>query len=114
MHNISANEGDVVTVESTTTEIGKYALFEPQSIEFLEISNPTALLENALRGFACITKGEIIVIHYNNRIYELKVLDTKPRDVINIIECDMDVRKKIICYHMNIHSNITMNRILIF
>lgn len=61
-------------------------------MEFLDISNPTALLENALRNFACITKGEIIVIHYNDRIYELKVLDTKPSDVLNIIECDMDVR----------------------
>ncbi len=92
MHNIGANEGDVVVVENTTAEIGKFALFEPQSVDFLDISNPTALLENALRNFACITKGEIIVIHYNNRIYELKVLDTKPTDVLNITECDMDVR----------------------
>ncbi|XP_035711842.1 ubiquitin recognition factor in ER-associated degradation protein 1 isoform X1 [Folsomia candida] len=91
MHNIGVNEGYMVTVENITAQIGKYALFEPQSVEFLDISNPTALLENALRNFACITKGEIIVIHYNDRIYELKVLDTKPSDVLNIIECDMDV-----------------------
>jgi ubiquitin fusion degradation protein 1 len=95
MCNIGAKEGDLVTVTLLTTAgIGTFALFEPQSVDFLDISNPKALLENTLRNFACLTKGEIIVIRYNNRIYELKVLDTKPTEAINIIECDLDVIKK--------------------
>ncbi|VDQ12493.1 unnamed protein product [Trichobilharzia regenti] len=46
---------------------------------------------NALRDFACLTVGDIIAINYNERIYELKVLETKPKDAVTIIECDMSV-----------------------
>ncbi|CAG7829299.1 unnamed protein product [Allacma fusca] len=51
----------------------------------------TAVLENELRNFACLTSGDTIVIRYNDRNYELKVLETKPDDAVSIIECDMDV-----------------------
>ncbi|CAC5400369.1 UFD1 [Mytilus coruscus] len=44
-----------------------------------------------LRSFACLTKGDVISIKYNEREYELCVLETKPDDAISIIECDMNV-----------------------
>jgi ubiquitin fusion degradation protein 1 len=48
-------------------------------------------LENALRNFATLTKDDVILIHYNDKDYELCVLETKPGNAVSIIECDMDV-----------------------
>lgn len=58
---------------------------------FSDISNPKAVLENHLRNFACLTAGDIIAILYNQKIYELCVLETKPGEAVSIIECDMNV-----------------------
>jgi len=91
MRNLMVDEGDSINVESATLPVAKFSKFEPQSPDFLDITNPKAMLENALRSFACLTKGDVIGIKYNNRLYELRVLETKPGDAVSIIECDMDV-----------------------
>ena len=71
-----------------------------------------------LRHFACLSKGDIVAINYNNKvgcsnhilmpyssffclnlkisklppkIYELNVMETKPAAAVSIIECDMNV-----------------------
>ena len=33
----------------------------------------------------------MIAIHYNNKTYELSVLETKPADAVSVIECDLNV-----------------------
>ncbi len=43
------------------------------------------------RHFACLSKGDVIAINYNKKIYELNVLETKPANAVSIIECDMNV-----------------------
>ncbi|XP_072038007.1 ubiquitin recognition factor in ER-associated degradation protein 1-like isoform X2 [Amphiura filiformis] len=91
MQNLLLQEGDLLQVESTSLQVASYSKFQPQSTEFLDISNPKAVLENILRGFACLTKNDMIAIKYNDRIYELQVLETKPSDAVCIIECDMNV-----------------------
>lgn len=48
-------------------------------------------MENALRNFACLTKDDMISINYNEKDYEMLVLETKPQNAVSIIECDMDV-----------------------
>lgn len=68
-----------------------FAKFQPQSVDFLEISNPKAMLENNFRRFACLTQGDILAIQYNNREYRLCVVETRPSQAVSIIECDMDV-----------------------
>lgn len=92
MRNLMIDEGDVLTVESATLPVASYSKFEPQSPDFLDITNPKAMLENALRSFACLTSGDVIAIRYNNKLYELRVLETRPGPAVSIIECDMDVR----------------------
>jgi len=92
MNNLMMEEGDMIQIESAALPVASYSKFEPQSSEFLDITNPKAVLENALRNFACLTKGDMIAIRYNERIYELRVLETRPGPGVSIIECDMDVR----------------------
>ena len=38
-----------------------------------------------------MTKGDVISINYNEKDYELCILETRPGDAVSIIECDMDV-----------------------
>ena len=50
-------------------------------------------LENVLRNFSTLTRDDIIQIHYNEKIYEIKVLEVKPgNDGISIVETDLEVR----------------------
>lgn len=91
MHNLLLEEGGLLQIESVSLPTAKYSKFQPQSEDFLDITNPKAVLENALRNFACLTTGDNIAIKYNDKIYELRVLETEPGRAVSIIECDMNV-----------------------
>lgn len=91
MRNMLLEEASLITVESVSLPVATFSKFQPQSADFLDISNPKAVLENALRHFACLTTGDIISIIYNSKVYELQVLETKPGSAVSIIECDMNV-----------------------
>lgn len=91
MRNLLLEEGDLITIENVTLPIATFSRFQPQTEDFLDISNPKAVLENCLRSFACLTTGDIIAIKYNSKVYELCVLETKPGEAVTIIECDMNV-----------------------
>lgn len=91
MHNLLLEEGEIINVECVSLPVATYARFQPQSEDFLDITNPKAVLENGLRSFACLTTSDIIAIKYNQKIYEMCVLETKPGPAVSIIECDMNV-----------------------
>ncbi|KAH8360649.1 hypothetical protein KR200_011022 [Drosophila serrata] len=91
MDNLLLQEGDILNIESVSLPVATFSKFQPHSTDFLDITNPKAVLENALRNFACLTKGDVIAIKYNKKVYELCVLETKPGNAVSIIECDMNV-----------------------
>ena len=77
MRNLMMNEGDMIGIESVSLPVATFSKFQPSSPEFLDISNPKAVLENTLRNFACLTTGDVIAIKYNDKTFELTVLETK-------------------------------------
>ncbi|KAJ8975763.1 hypothetical protein NQ317_004813 [Molorchus minor] len=87
MHNMVLTEGEL----RSDRKLGTFSKFQPLNPDFLDITNPKAVLENCLRSFACLTTGDVIAVRYNQKTYELCVLETKPGDAISIIECDMNV-----------------------
>ncbi|VDO06382.1 unnamed protein product [Rodentolepis nana] len=91
MQNLSLEEGDPVHVKSVVLPTATFARFQPQSVSFLDIYDPKAVLEFALRKFACLSVGDVIPITYNDNQYDLKVLELKPNNAVQIIECDMSV-----------------------
>lgn len=91
MRNLLLDEGHMIRVESTSLPVATYSKFQPQSVDFLDITNPKAVLENALRNFACLTAGDVIAIDYNDKVYEVCVLETKPGPAVSIIECDINL-----------------------
>ncbi|VDM79151.1 unnamed protein product [Strongylus vulgaris] len=62
MKQLRIDEGAEVRVDSVTLPSATYAKLKPQSLEFLNISNPRAVLEVELRKFACLTKNDVIAV----------------------------------------------------
>jgi len=94
MNTLLLEPGDLLQILSTTLEKGKFVKLQPQSVNFLDISDPKAVLENALRNFSALTKNDILSFLYNDTVYEIAVLEVKPeteKNAIGIIETDLEV-----------------------
>ena len=78
MTTLELEPGDMLQVKSTDLQPGSYIKLKPQSTDFLDISDPRAVLENAFRGFACLTKGDIFSFSYNDQTYDIAVIEVKP------------------------------------
>ena len=92
MSTLQLEEGGVLNIKSCNLELGKFVKIQPQSTNFLEITDPKAVLENTFRNFSCLTVGDIISIEYNDTCYDILVLETQPSDKgISIIETDLEV-----------------------
>lgn len=91
MQNLNTTDGEKIQFKCVFLEKGNYVKLQPQTNDFLEISNPKAVLEAKLRYFTCLTKSDVIAIEYNNKIYWINVLEVKPGSAISIIDTDIDV-----------------------
>lgn len=91
MQNLLITEGDVITVTNASLPKATFVKLQPQSTDFLEISNPRAVLEHALRNYSCVTKDDIIQLPYNNKNYLFQLKEVKPADAACIIETDCNV-----------------------
>lgn len=91
MQNLLVQEGGMITIRNANLPKGTFVKFQPQTSDFLKISNPKAVLEATLRGFTCLTKGDTIAINYNDKTYHLDVLEVAPGEAISIIETDVNV-----------------------
>ncbi|KAL5563128.1 hypothetical protein UlMin_032875 [Ulmus minor] len=91
MENMLLQEGDFVRVKNVTLPKGTYVKLQPHTKDFLDISNPKAILETTLRNFSCLTTGDSIMVAYNNKKYYIDIIETKPDQAISIIETDCEV-----------------------
>lgn len=91
MSQLSLIEGELILVEYKSLPPATYAKFKPMSTDFYHVTNPRAMLEVELRKFACLSKGDIIAVQYNEQIFEFKVMDLKPQNAVTIIECDINI-----------------------
>ncbi|CAN6450444.1 unnamed protein product [Victoria cruziana] len=91
MQNMLLQEGDTVRVKNATLPKGTYVKLQPHTKDFLDISNPKAILETTLRNFSCLTAGDSIMVSYNNKKYYIDIIETKPSSAIGIIETDCEV-----------------------
>lgn len=91
MQNLLLQEGDLVRITNTSLPKGNFVKLQPCSSAFLDIHNPRAVLENSLRNFATLTVGDCVVIDYNQKKYEIEIIECKPANAISIIEADVNV-----------------------
>ena len=101
MENMHLNEGDIVHLKSATIQKGSFVKLQPQTTDFIKISNPKAVLEQSLRSFSALTKGETFRILYNKKKYDIGVVEVRPEgrpfqqgeaQAVCIIEADVEVR----------------------
>lgn len=93
MDTLGLDPGSLTEVESTDLNQGTFVKLEPQSTDFLDISDPKVVLENALRHFTTLTVGDIFELNYNEKIFKVKVLEVKPTSGSNgvcVIETDLE------------------------
>jgi len=91
MQNLLIEEGSVISVTNISLPKATFVKLQPQHVDFLEITNPRAVLEHALRNFSCVTKGDVICVPYNNKNYHFELKEVKPQDAACIIETDCNV-----------------------
>jgi ubiquitin fusion degradation protein 1 len=91
MQNLCMQEGDMLQVANVSLPKGTFVKLQPLTSDFLDVHNPRAVLENTLRNYATLTKGDHIVIPYNKKTFEIEILEAKPADAIQIIEADVQV-----------------------
>lgn len=91
MENLLLQEGDFVRVKNVGLPKGTYVKLQPHTKDFLDISNPKAILETTLRNFSCLSTGDSIMVAYNNKKYYIDIIETKPSNAISIIETDCEV-----------------------
>lgn len=94
MQTLLLDPGDLLQVKSTDLPLGTFIKLQPQSPDFLEISDPKAVLENAFRNFSCLTTGDVFQFSYNDQTYDIAVIETKPETAhkgICTLETDLSV-----------------------
>ncbi|XP_047323459.1 ubiquitin fusion degradation protein 1 homolog isoform X2 [Impatiens glandulifera] len=91
MENLLLQEGDTMQVKNATLPKGTYVKLQPHTKDFLDISNPKAILETTLRNFSCLTIGDSIMVAYNNKKFYIDIVEAKPSHAVSIIETDCEV-----------------------
>ena len=91
IQNLDIKEGEKLYFSYTSLEKGNYVKLQPQTNDFLNISNPKAILEAKLRYFTCLTRSDTIAIEYNEKIYWINVVEVKPGVAVLIVDTDIDV-----------------------
>jgi len=91
MQNLFIEEGSLLTITNISLPKATYVKLQPQHVDFLDITNPRAVLEHSLRNFSCVTKGDVICIPYNERNYHFELKEVKPANAACIIETDCNV-----------------------
>ncbi|KAF2720581.1 UFD1-domain-containing protein [Polychaeton citri CBS 116435] len=94
MVTLGLDPGDLLQVKNTDLPSGQFIKLQPQHVNFLDISDPKAVLETAFRKFSCLTVGDTFTFDYNDTVYEIAVLEVKPETqakAVSVQETDLEV-----------------------
>lgn len=93
METLKLQPGSLVKIANCDLPNGQFVKIEPQSVDFLDISDPKAVLENTLRKFSTLTVDDVIEIDYNDTKFGIRVLEVKPENPnrsICVVETDLE------------------------
>lgn len=84
-------EGQMVNLRNTKLDKGKFIKIQPHLTEFINNPNPKVILENSLRNYFCVTEGDTILVKFNKKLYDIDIVECKPKKAIFILNCDVEV-----------------------
>lgn len=93
MSTLKLQPGAIIKITNSDVPLGKFVKLQPMSVDFLEISDPKAVLEQAFRKFSTLSLNDVIEVSYNDKIFGIKVLEVKPDSAFNsicVIETDLE------------------------
>ena len=94
MSEISVTEGETVNIELIDVPKGDFVKLRFHKSDFSKLSDPKIIMEKIMSSdYPVITKGQTIVLNYKelNKIYHVDIIDTKPTEVIKIIDTNLNV-----------------------
>ncbi|KAL8278744.1 hypothetical protein RQP46_008813 [Phenoliferia psychrophenolica] len=92
MDQLRLNEGDPIRIWGGRYPKGKMIKIQAQSVDFIEVSDPKAVLEQALRNYSVLSAGDIIEIGYQSLTFRLLIMEiTPPGAAISVIDTDVEV-----------------------
>ncbi|GJN18708.1 hypothetical protein PR202_gb05899 [Eleusine coracana subsp. coracana] len=88
-----SDSSDVPLIEVRYVSLpkGTYAKLKPEGAGFSDLPNHRAILETALRNHATLSENDVVVVHYGQLRYKLKVLELKPASSVSVLETDVEV-----------------------
>lgn len=96
MDYLNLSDGNNVILELVKPENGTYIKLQPHSMDFVTLKNvdPKKILEKTMsKNYPILTKGNTLPIYceINKRTFYIDIVDTKPCDVIKIIDVNLNV-----------------------
>ena len=91
MRNLLLEEGDVVKFTNVSLPKGRFVKLQPHKTEFIDLENPRAVLESAMRGYSCLTAGDTIAVMHGGKEYPIDILEVRPDGAASVIETDIEV-----------------------
>ena len=95
MNSCCIGEGTNVKIELVAPPKGDFVKLRlHNSKEFSKLSDPKAVLEKIMSSdYPVVTQGQTIAIHYRdlNKVFMMDIVETKPSEVIEIINTDINV-----------------------
>lgn len=83
--------GDSIVLASVDLKLGTFMKIQPQSVDFLDIPNHDEVLTELLPNFSCVMQGQYLRFHYNDKCYDIKILETKPDPAVSLINTNVTV-----------------------
>ncbi len=94
MNNIGIREGQQVEIEKICPVQGTYMKLRPHKTEFINLSNPKAVLERIMsRDYPVVSQGQTIELNYEdlNCRYRIDIVETNPAEIISIVNTDINI-----------------------
>lgn len=91
MDNLGVKNGDLVQVRRVSLPRAKFLRLLPHNSDFLQHTNPKALLEWVLPHYVALTPGDIIQISFDDKHHVLQVLEVSPGRAVCLTESDVTV-----------------------
>eukprot|EP00826_Nyctotherus_ovalis_P022293 TRINITY_DN1732_c0_g1_i1.p2 TRINITY_DN1732_c0_g1~~TRINITY_DN1732_c0_g1_i1.p2 ORF type:complete len:205 (+),score=51.18 TRINITY_DN1732_c0_g1_i1:259-873(+) len=89
MRHLILEEGDTVILTNVLLPKATEITIRPYETRFTQLSNPKAVLEETLKHYACLSKGDTIALQYNGEVFEFDILETQPEQAVGIIDADV-------------------------
>lgn len=84
-------EGSIISIKNVSLPKATFLKVRAQSVDFLDISNPRAVLEYTLRKYTCVTTGDVIVLQHLGKLFHMDVQEVRPNGAASIVETDVEI-----------------------